>query len=208
MKANGFTLVELMVGLVIAMLCMIMMLMFFKHHSQVSMSSSRDAQYDAQLRTGMLVMEKLVQNAGFGSGQTDDIGIGTYAGHPALFWRFRPDLTETPIQYSCQGFAEEIVAEGQQFLHRLISLNLSNCGNDTVFNDLSWESSQAILLVKSSDNSPIFEFQLSLGNCRPFGIDEHQSGLMQLLMSARRQHGTGLGESIQSSVCLNNIKAV
>ena len=67
MPKNGFTLVELMVGLVIGMLCMIMMLMLFKQVSHISLQSSQDAEYDAQLQTSMLIVQKLIQNAGYGS---------------------------------------------------------------------------------------------------------------------------------------------
>ena len=77
MLRNGFTIIELLVGIVIAMLCMITMLMLFKQLTQVSVSSTQDAEYDAQLQSGMLTIQKYVQNAGFGSGQQSDIASGT-----------------------------------------------------------------------------------------------------------------------------------
>jgi prepilin-type N-terminal cleavage/methylation domain-containing protein len=207
MKQNGFTLVELMVGLVIAMLCMIMMLMLFKQISQISMSSTQDSEYDAQLKTGMLVMEKFVQNAGYGSGHPSDIQLGTHFSNPAIFWRFIPNLDSTPIAYQCQGIAEQMTTDGKSTLHRLVLISKANCGNSSAVEDGEWTEQHAILAIKNSDAAPIFNYQIAQGDCRPYGIDKKNVGVKHIQLSAPRQHMTGLGDRIQTTVCLNNIKA-
>ena len=208
MKANGFTLVELMIGIVISMLCMIMMLMFFKQLSQISITSAQDAEYDAQLKTGMLVIEKFVQNAGYGSGQLGDIAKGTHYGNPAVFWRYIPDLSVTPITYACQGIAEQVVTNGAQKLHRLVLLKKTNCGNSTAISEGTWEEHQPIIALKNTSDQPVFNYDIAQGDCRPYGIDKNNVGFRQLTLTAPRQHGTALGQNIQTTVCLNNIKVV
>lgn len=208
MKANGFTLLELMVGIVISMMCMIMMMMFFKHHSAISLSSSQDAEYDTQVKTGLLIIEKFVQNAGYGSGKPEDVDIGTYSGNPALLWRYMPNLNAVPMSYECQGITEKIENENGHKIHRLVLLKNPNCGNDTAITDLSWPEPQSILAIKNDSATPIFQFQLSHGDCRTYGIDSNNAGARQLTVTAPRQHGTGVGQEVQTKICLNNINQV
>ena len=206
MKRNGFTIIELMVGLLIAMLIMLMVLMFFKQISQVSISSSQDAEYDAQLQTGTLVAQKFIQNAGYGSGASDDIEIGTYSGNDAILWRFIPDINAVPISYECQGIGEKITASGSLYLHRLVLLTKSGCGASTALTSGTWTEYQPIMSIKTSRSEPIYDYSLASGNCAPFGIDQQSSGLKQLTITAHRQHMTGTGSTIQTVICLNNIK--
>lgn len=203
----GFTIVELMVGLLIAMLIMAMVLMFFKQISQVSISSSQDAEYDAQLQTGTLVAQKFIQNAGYGSGNTDDIALGTYATHPAVFWRFIPDLAAVPITYECQGIGEEITADGSFFIHRLVLLTKAACGDSTAIESGTWAEYQPIMSIRTSRSTPIFDYQISSSGCTPFGIDTQNVGLKQLSITAHRQHiSAGIGSNTKTTICLNNIK--
>lgn len=141
MRQNGFTLVELLVGLLIGMLCIIMMLMLFKQIFRVGMGVSHDAEYDSQLETGVLISQKLLQNAGYGSGKNIDIATGfvtftsstqvnaTVTGQPAIFWRIRPDLTA--LTFACFGLTEAITQDGEKFIHRLVYLQKLTCDSPT-----------------------------------------------------------------------------
>ena len=202
MIEKGFTLLELMIGLVIAMLCMIMMLMLFKQTTQIGISSSQDAEYDAQIRTGLLVAQRFAQNAGYGSGKANDVVKGTFYNNDAIFWRMIPDINKTPITYQCQGLAESISSTG---LHRLILLKRT-CGSDTNLTDGNWQDEQVIVSFRSKVTTPIFKYLLTAGQCNPYGIDKNNSkGLKQLTITAQREHMTGTGSNIQNTVCLNNI---
>lgn len=203
MNQKGFTLIEMMVGLVIAMICMIMMLMLFKQTTQIGISSSQDAEYDAQIRTGLLVSQKLAQNAGYGSGKSNDITIGKINNNTAVFWRFIPDVSS--ITYQCQGIFEKITPDGKSQLHRLILVKRS-CDTTTDFNDNNWQDDQIIVAFRSSSTTPVFSFALNTSKCTPFGIDKDNSkGLKQLMLTALREHMSGTGGAIQQAVCLNNI---
>ncbi|WP_180028305.1 PilW family protein [Acinetobacter sp. YH16032] len=205
MSQKGFTLIELMVGLVIALLCMIMMLMLFKQTTQIGINSSQDSEYDAQIRTGLLVAQKLIQNAGYGTGNSNDIVSGTFYSNPAIFWRFIPNIGTTPTTYQCQGLAEKISDDGNSKLHRLVLLK-RNCGSDTDLTDANWLEDQVIVAFRSSSSSPIFSYALNAGKCTPYGIDKNNSnGLKKLTITAQREHMTGTGGSIRNTVCLNNI---
>ena len=206
MKQAGFTLIELMVGLVIAMLCMLMMLMLFKQITQIGLNAAQDAEYDAQIQTGLLVAQKFVQNAGYGSGLSNDIQIGTHYGHSAVFWRFIPNIGTTPITYQCQGIAEKITTDGNTKLHQLMLLK-KTCGSDpTNWKNGTWEEDQNIVAFRSSKSEPIFAYNTTSGQCTPYGVDKNNSkGLQQMTISAKREHITGTGSSIKNTVCLNNI---
>lgn len=202
MGQKGFTLVELMVGLVISMLCMIMMLMLFKQTTQIGISSSQDAEYDAQIQTGLLVAQKFIQNAGYGSGKTYDIKTGSYASNNALFWRLIPNVDSTSIAYQCQGIAERIAQDGNAYIHRLMLIRKTcNANNDWQLG--AWEDDQVIVVFRSLKPEPVFNYNLITGQCSPFGIDKNATpGLRQVTINARREHVAG---NIKNTICLNNI---
>ena len=207
MKPKGFTLVELMVGLGIASLCTIMMLMLFKQSSQISINSAEDAQYEAQLQTALLVSQRFIQNAGYGSGSSNDIELGQHFNNPALFWRYIPNLNATPVTYICQGLAEEIQQKNGRVVHRLVLIEKTACGNTTAISAGTWQESKAIVAIKHQDQQPIFKFSLGSSDCTPFGIDNDKAGTKQVTLSAERPHLQGaVGSTLQSSICLSNIK--
>lgn len=207
MPKNGFTMIELLVGIVIAMLCMITMLMLFKQLTHVGLSSTQDAEYDAQLQSGMLAIQKYVQNAGFGSGQQGDIASGTYSGNPAIFWRSVKELNVTPIAYECRGVGEVITTEDGQKVHRLVLLKKTACGTSEAITAGSWEKDQPIIAIRNSSDAPIYQYAIAAGSgCSPFGIEKTSAtGLKQITLTAARQHMTGIGQNIQNVVCLSNI---
>lgn len=206
MKANGFTMIELLIGLLIASLCSIMLLMLFKQTSHIAVNSAQDANYEAQLQTGMLVAQRFIQNAGYGSGSPTDIEIATHAGKPAVFWRYIQQLNATPIQYICQGLAEEISTDGSFQLHRLILIEKANCGTGQALTAGTWQESKAIIAIKNQSATPIYQYAMSTSDCTPFGIDHNKSGSKKLTLSAARPHITGVGSQLQTAICLNNIK--
>lgn len=222
MNQKGFTLIELMIGLVISVLCMIMMLMLFKQLSHIAMSSSQDAENDSQLQTGILVIDKLVQNAGYGSlnnsggtNNTGDIGIGTFAGNPALVWRYVPDPDTSITTYKCEGIGEEITTEGNHKIHKLFLLKRA-CGNSTTITSGNWVVDQPIMSIKTTTSSPIYAFSMSSENCTPFGIGKTYTGAQKIIVSAERQHldlstspdqtTNNITKKLSSTICLNNIK--
>ncbi len=210
MKKNGFTMLELLIGLVVAMLCMIMMLMTFKQISKVSLESSLDAEYDTQVQLGMLVLQKVIQNAGYGSGNAADILVDDNK----LYLRFTPDLA-IPTVIKCQALTYENDVTNKEYKLFLLE-NTANCGASAALNTISWTSSSTtknpLITIKNKDIStttpPIFSFSVqsltSPQKCTPYGIsNSNPSGTKTVTVTAQGQHITE--KQIQSLICLNNI---
>lgn len=206
MRKNGFTLIELMIGLLLSSLLMLTMLTLFKQISFIGLNSSEDAEYEAQLEIGMLTIQKLVQNAGYGSGQNDDVIMGTYDSKDALLWRFAKNHEAVPIEFQCRGFSVDIGPKtaNDKYVHRLLLLKAPCVAGDLV-ND--WTVEQAIAAVKSDQNTdPVFQFELVSGECAPFGIDQGGFvGDMSVAISGIRKYDYGVGNK-EKFVCLSNIK--
>lgn len=207
MHRNGFTLVELLVGLLLASLLMLTMLTLFKQVSHIGLNSSEDAEYEAQLEIGMLTIQKLIQNAGYGSGSHDDIVTGTYDSNDAIFWRFANDFDATPLVFQCRGFGIKIEASGSQYIHHLLLLKATPC-IETDLVDENWTIEQRIASVKSDQSTdPVFQFSLATGECVPFGINQGSiTGDKRVQISGLRKYDYGVGNK-ERFVCLNNIKA-
>lgn len=202
MKQRGFTIVELMVGLVVATLCMIMMLMLFKQTTQIGLASSKDTEYNAKIQTAQLVIQKLVQSAGYGSGQSQDIKIALYGQNRALFWRFIPQIDASITSYQCEGIAEVITDVGHEKSHRLVLLK-KNCGSEQDWQTGEWREDQVIVNIFNQSAAPIFSYELSQARCTPYGIEaNHATGLKKVVIYAKREH---LDSQVRSTVCLNNI---
>ncbi|MFV5466316.1 PilW family protein [Acinetobacter towneri] len=212
MNKNGFTMLELLVGLVVAMLCMIMMLMTFKQISKISLESSLDADYDTQVQLGMLVLQKVIQNAGYGSGQTTDIKVNST--NDMLYLRFIPNVNN-PLAYTCQalGYANDpIKKEYKLFLFE----NSVNCGASTDLATIDWTNTNTtkspLITIKNKNieaaTPAVFKFYVenlaSDKKCTPYGISpDNPSGTKTVTVTAKGQHTTE--KQIQSLICLNNI---
>lgn len=229
MKQNGFTLVELLVGMAVAMLCMTMMLTVYAQISQLGSDAMRTAEYDAQLETGVLIAQKLIQNAGYGSGAATDIATGyvtfksnvtqadaTTSGKPAIFWRVK-DPTST-----CYGLAENVIQNGSTYEHRLYYLTNSTNSCDVATPILTtmtnWNAKPIVLLkvVSTASNpitnpaDPIFIFNQPppSSGCSPFGTSDvtgvaggGMNGKLVTIMGKRLD----ISNHIVRSVCLRNI---
>lgn len=213
MKKNGFTLIELLVGLVIAMLCMIMMLMLFRQISQVSLEASFDAEYDTQVQIGMLILQKVIQNAGYGSGNANDIAID--ASKDILYLRFTPDIT-TPTVLKCQAILSNNDIENKEYQLYLLE-NTKNCGTDADLKTSSiWNSTHTtrspLITIRNKNieatTAPVFSFKvenLTGGKkCTPYGISkDNPSGSKYVTVTAKGQYSSV--KQVRSSICLNNI---
>lgn len=207
MKYNkGFTLVELMVGMLLTSLLMITMLTLFKQVNFIGMNSAEDAEYEAQLEMGLLTIQRLVANAGYGSGLDDDVVIGSYEGNEAIFWRYAEDHEAMPLVMQCRGFGVKIETFNDQFKHRLLLLTAPCTAANLV--DEAWVVQQPIATVKSEeDTDPVFTYSLVTGECVPYGIYQGGvSGNKRVVIEGVRKHDFGVGNK-RRFVCFNNIKA-
>lgn len=220
MKKNGFTILELLVGLVVAMLCMIMMLMTFKQISKVSLESSMDAEYDTQVQLGMLVLQKVIQNAGYGSGNAADIAVN--ADNNTLYLRFTPDLS-SPNVITCQALVSENDLANKEYKLYLVTNNNCRKSVDGIYEAYSniaanevWDHStntkSPLISIRNKEitsfTPAVFTFNLQSipggKKCTPYGISkDNPSGTKSVTIKAQGQYITE--KQIQSLICLNNI---
>lgn len=73
MQNKGFSLIELLIALAISLISILMLLMLFKQVTHIGMSSSQDSEYNTARQTALLVVQKLIQNAGYGTGSDLDV---------------------------------------------------------------------------------------------------------------------------------------
>ena len=205
MKKNGFTIIELMVGLAVSMLCMVAMLLLFKQISHTSITAKQSADYDAQLQTGLLVIHKMVQNAGFGSGKSTDIMTGQFEGQPALFWRQISELNANPKVYECHGVSEIINNDGKFTTHQLVRLS-RNCGDQDPLDEGKWVADQVIATLSDQYSAALFNYSIQSANCSPYGITTQAQALKQVIVTAQLQSPQGSTQKLTNSVCLHNIR--
>ena len=223
---NGFTLVELLVGIVIAMLCMIMMLMLFKQISKVSLESMQDADYDTQIQTGSLIIQKLVQNAGFGIDRSvnptniQDIQIVEINNKTSIYWRVLSSNPTDPTvtkKYTCEALISENDVINKEYKLFMLSYP-DNCGPDlnpgtaSLWADPTRYTKSPLISIRNPEitatTDPIFSFSLSdvpTGkNCTPYGISENNpSGSKFVTVTAKSKELAV--KTVQQTICLNNI---
>lgn len=207
MSKNGFSLVELLIAMALSLITILMVMMLFKQVGRVAVSVAQDAEFDLQLETGMLVTQKLLQGAGYGTGNFDDVAIGSYSGRPAVFWRLRPDLEAEPIELICQGVAEGIEQDQNMFVHRLLLLASSSCSESAQLEDLSWDVASVLATMRSEHNEHVFDFKLE-DECDPFGVKEIGGARKVIITGKKLNISEGLGQFVQRAVCLNNISSL
>lgn len=211
MSKNGFSLVELLIALALSLTTILMMTMLFKQVGRVGILATQDAEFDLQLETGILVAQKLLQGAGYGTGNLGDIKEGSFSEQPAIFWRLRPDLEVEPIELKCQGLTETVEQDQNMYVHRLLLLSSPSCSASEDLNNLTWNIDNVLTKILSGHKESIFDFELKseLGlesRCNPFGIKEIEGSRKVIITVNNKNITEGLGRVVQRAVCLNNIQ--
>ena len=206
---SGVTLISLLIGLLISMLCMIGLLSTYRTVAKTGAESRIDATHDTQLQNGLTASQMMIQNAGFGlDGGTNlevaTISIGTATNVSALLWRYKEGG-----MVSCQGLADIPDASKR----KLVTLTVGTGCNDTAALDtLTWttENTLAHLTDYSSGgtNPQQITFAKTLSNCTPFGsaISENvvSHPLVTITAKTSTQNIAGL-DAIEVPVCILNI---
>ena len=169
---KGSTIVSLMVGLVISMLCLISLLTLFKAIVTTSVDSQKNAQQDTQLFNGLTLAQMLAQNAGFGfsSGTNVLIPSSTLAldnnisveSQKAVLWRYYTTIN-IPNTLTCQGIAS--VLNNNQT--KLILLKANSCAQTSNLDNLTWTVDRVLAILPSAST---ISFNLTTQTCTPYGI--------------------------------------
>lgn len=206
---SGVTLISLLIGLLIAMLCMIGLLSAYRTIAKTGVESRMDATHDTQLQNGLITSQMMIQNAGFGlEGATNlksaDITVGSLTNVSALLWRYKVGST-----VSCQGLAD--IPDSSK--RKLVSLTVSTgCDETSDLDTLTWTTDKTLARLTdfSGSNSQQVAYTVTQStDCTTFGSVNTGSGQHpQVTLSAKtstQQHNSSALGSIQVPICILNI---
>ena len=194
---KGLTIISLMVGLVISMLCLIALLTLFKAIVTTSVDSQQNAQQDTQLFNGLTLAQMLAQNAGFGFSSGTNVLITSrtlaldnsisVASQKAVLWRYYATIN-TPSTLTCQGIAS--VLNNDQT--KLILLKANSCAQTSNLDNLTWTVDRVLAILPSAST---ISFNLATQTCAPYGIGT----------AASHSKLTITANTFSFPVCLSNI---
>lgn len=211
----GATLVSLLVGLVIAMLCIIAVLTAYKTIVKSGVDSRRASTHDTQLQSGITSAQMFLQNAGFGLDGNNHVLSTTLEINSknanTILWRFKEGSN-----IICQGLAD---IEGENNVNRRLVLvegfvddSNTACNQIDNLSSFVWkvQSTLSTLEDYSTDQSnPIqVSFVQESKACIPFGATDSseitQHPYITISVATSTQKIAGL-EKVKVPVCLVNI---
>lgn len=199
---KGLSLIGLLIGLLISVLCILASLGLYKNLIQVATVTKLDANHDGNIAAALLTMQMEVQSAGYG---IDNARNGTHiATHydsankkRYLLWRFS---TATGV-YQCRGLLEQQrTVSDETFQELVIVTPASGCTATAVLSSLTWSNEVATLgrwrvyddgdaltgLDKRiADHGTLFGYTLNTqATCSPYGASTTTDNRTQLVVTA------------------------
>lgn len=176
----GLSLIGLLIGLLISVLCILASLTLYKNLIHVATESKLDSSHDGQLASAMLVVQLEVQSAGYGidDANFDHIVVpASPTGEIRLLWRFSTDGGST---FECRGFLEEKNEEGGVFRELKLIKVSSGCNGTSPLSGFTWVDVSVLGRWRIVDNATglgqyvtaqntMFSFDLSSSKCNPYG---------------------------------------
>ena len=211
----GATLVSLLVGLVIAMLCIIAVLTAYKTTVKAGVDSRRASTHDTQLQSGITSAQMFLQNAGFGLDGNNHVLSTTLEINSkdvnTVLWRFREGSTIV-----CQGLAD---IEGENNINRKLVLiegfaddSNTACNQIDNLSSFVWKAQSTLSTLEDYSTDQSNPSQVSFVQeskaCIPFGATDSseitQHPYITISVATSTQKIAGL-EKVKVPVCLVNI---
>ncbi|HMW71731.1 MAG TPA: hypothetical protein PKD17_07925 [Cellvibrionaceae bacterium] len=197
---QGSTLISLLIGMLISLLCIGGSLTLYKNLVRVAAETQSDATYDGQLALSMLTARLELQNAGFGIAGpgTTHIATQTNSSSSSLYWRYK-----IGSQYYCKGLQDIAVGSNREL--RLIDASTSACTETAALTSLTYTNSQTLGEFKNYA-SPVVSFTVSAQSCWPYGVGK-VAPHYQVVISANtaaKQFNSAINASTYT-YCLPNI---
>lgn len=191
---QGFTLVSLLVGLAISMLCLIALLALFRTVIHTSVDARKSSILDTKLQNSLTTIQVLTQNAGFGYPASlipnivEVASITNVTTNKAILWRLDDDIKTTTASI-CQGIT---------YTENALILLKSRCSYDLpLATGSTWEKDSTLA---SFPIGTTITFELKDQICAPYG-SAIITGTKVLNITASDSTGT----TIKFPVCLSNI---
>lgn len=213
---TGTTLVSLLIGLLIAMMCILTVLTAYKTTVKSGVDSRLASTHDTQLQSGLTTAQMFLQNAGYGFDSGNHILATTLQinsrGSNTVLWRIQNDDSSV----TCQGLAD--VADGNNTKRKLVLLagftsdEGAACNSMDNLGSFTWkvQSTLSTLEDYSSDKSNPSQVSFNLENkvCTPFGATEESEAVshpyVTLTAGTSTQKIAGLSK-VKVPVCIVNI---
>lgn len=132
-RQKGLSLISLLIGLFISMLCILAGMTLYKSTLTLSGQSKIDADLDGQLISVLLTLQQEIQRAGYGiagAGANAISRTGT-ATSPVLAWRY---LEDDGVTFRCRG----VVEYSWSNFRSVALIDAQGCNADVALNMLTW----------------------------------------------------------------------
>lgn len=196
---QGLSLLNVMIGLVVSAASSLASISLYTNHQSATNGVKEDATLNRRVATSMVVLQNEITAAGFGIDDADEDDIvvlksaasATSPAELSLFWRYRDLDTGDVI---CRGVHEfGSTVNGTDYRVLRIVEPLSACDTTSVLVDLTWHKQVGILsqweinkgLEKYiSDKGTLFDFEVAVGNCAPYGMTARRGNRLQATISS------------------------
>ena len=212
-KQRGASLISLMIGVLVSMLCILGTMVMHKSLIQVSVEAKSDAEHDSKVASAMLRLQLGLQNAGFGidDAGADDIVVA-YAGTTRdLLWRY---VDEDSGNVTCRGVRELVYTDTDSGVagRNLVKIGAATgCTEEAALTGLNWTSGDSIARFRNQAN-PIFSFTVSIAACAPYGLGVSENHLIVTVTApssavlANTEEGLNNIDQTSFAFCLTNTR--
>lgn len=222
-KQQGLSLISLLVGLFISMLCILAGLTLYRSTLRLSTDAKLDAQIDGQVTSALLTLQHELQNAGFNMADTTVAHItradytyafkGSNVNAPVLAWRY-----EDGGNVICRAVKEIATSEDDINYRQLELVTAAGCTASVDLTGLNWETGSQTNVIGRwpifgeledyiTDNTNLFKLGPPLpATCSPFGAltpEPHQQVTISAPSSASINGADG-AQLHSTTICLLN----
>lgn len=209
-KQNGFTLIELMVGMVVGLLVVLTMLTLYRTAAKSSSEAGYGAIMDGQIGGGIIMVDRLLQNAGYGYAS----GTALYGSAIQVYQASSTVSTGVAgnaiVWKSSSSTCQALVASGNNLTFYGPASSGYSCSTPTL--PASSAASQSIITAPSvrlptAPNVGSATITVSTASCSPFGTGAAASGALIAsggYIATLVVQGYAASASVQNQTCLTN----
>jgi hypothetical protein len=144
---RGLSLIGLLIGLLISVLCILASLTLYKTMIRVAAESTVDSRHDGQIATASLVIQMEVQTAGYGIANADLDDVlqdAPSVGQQRLLWRYSPGPNHGTT-FECRGLHEHEVVENGETFRVLRVIKGTGCNGTAALSSFNWSTEVSVL---------------------------------------------------------------
>lgn len=218
---RGMTLISLLIGLFISLMCILASLTVYKNLIFVAADTKVDAMHDGQLAAAMLTVQKEVMTAGFGIADADNSHLvrrtvaadGSTPGSNELLWRYM----EEDGTFVCRGIKESYYKRDNSDIdfRQLAMREVQNgCTENASLTGLQWSDVDILgkwrlvgaLATYITTNDNLLSFTISEQTCSPYGTTELQDHYSVQISapSSAQLNGAASATATSYDFCLPN----